>query len=504
MNTTKAQGGTGACDLAISNVVITKNSGPAVTGTDCSVNTNYNFDATFDITTNSGFKYLFFHSWRLADYGAGSFDCNKNGANQNIPNATTLGTSLSQAGKSFMDFGFINLNTITISTDPLNPTNVTSQIAATYPDNSAGIVPMNTAGVVAFVYRSGNVLHFRVTNITVTVPDCPFSVMTDIWGSNSNSGIPSPQCFICGRTQTINNPSIGLTENCQNIGKVNKYNVTLNNGPGQTLHLTYKVFLDANDNGIKDTTSGDLLLYTSGSMTIAPSSGFSSGETDVPYPYCCIGPWAYYGIYVKVYIDEFTNALTSPVVETSCTTLPIKLRSFTADRNRSNVDLKWVTEIEDNNRGFYVERMLSNGGWEQIAFVASKAPNGNSASPLTYDLSDFNNTKGISQYRLRQVDIDNKQSYSHIRSVRGEGQKSNTIIYPNPSGDGKVNIVFEGTNSIRDVSLMDVSGKTLKQWKGFTNNNIQIDNLNAGFYTVRIVNTETGEQVVEKFIVNKR
>ena len=91
-----------------------------------------------------------------------------------------------------------------------------------------------------------------------------------------------------------------------------------------------------------------------------------------------------------------------------------------------------------------------------------------------------------------------------IRSVRGEGQKSNTIIYPNPSGDGKVNIVFEGANSIRDVSLMDVSGKTLKQWKGVTNNNIHIDNLNAGFYTVRIVNVETGEQVVEKFIVNKR
>ena len=52
--------------------------------------------------------------------------------------------------------------------------------------------------------------------------------------------------------------------------------------------------------------------------------------------------------------------------------------------------------------------------------------------------------------------------------------------------------------------LMDVSGKTLKQWKGVTNNNIRIDNLNAGFYTVRIVNVETGEQVVEKFIVNKR
>ena len=53
-------------------------------------------------------------------------------------------------------------------------------------------------------------------------------------------------------------------------------------------------------------------------------------------------------------------------------------------------------------------------------------------------------------------------------------------------------------------SVIDMSGRTVKQMKGVTNNNIQIDNLNAGFYTVRIVNTETGEQVVEKFVVNKR
>ena len=210
------------------------------------------------------------------------------------------------------------------------------------------------------------------------------------------------------------------------------------------------------------------------------------------------------GIYAEVFVQEYSNSVGSQIADPSCATLPIKLRSFDANRNKSNVDLKWETEIEDNNNGFYVERKLSNGGWQHIAFVASKAANGNSNSALTYDFTDFNNTKGISQYRLRQVDIDGKQSYSLIRSVRGEGQKSNTIIYPNPSGDGKVNIVFESANSIRDVSLMDVSGKTLKQWKGVTNNNIQIDNLNAGFYTVRIVNVETGEQVVEKFIVNKR
>ena len=506
VNTTKAQdsGGTGACDLALSNVVITRTGGPGEypppSGTDCS----YTFNASFDITTNSGFKYLFFHSWRTGDYGTGSFDCNKGGA-ADPPTASRLGTTLNAQGKSFMDFGFIGLNNVTISTNPLAPTDVTANIATTYPND--GTVALNYADVTATVYKTGNVLHFEVSNVTVILYGAcnPFSLKTDIWGSNSNSNTPSAQCYICGRQQTISTPSLALTENCENPDGVNKYSLGITNGPDQTLHISYKVYANANGNSVEDPNNGDVLIFSSNAITLAPNQSISAANQPIPNPYCCIAPWAYYGIYMIVDVQEFSNDLATPIIITQCATLPIKLRSFDANRNRSNVDLKWVTDIEDNNKGFYVERMLSNGGWQTITFVASQAPNGNSSSPLTYTLSDFNNTKGISQYRLRQMDIDGKQAYSQIRAVRGEGQKSNTIIYPNPSGDGKVNIVFEGNNNgTRDVSLMDVSGKTLKQWKGVTNNNIHIDNLNSGFYSVRIVNVETGEQTVEKFIVNKR
>ncbi|HEX6170672.1 MAG TPA: T9SS type A sorting domain-containing protein [Chitinophagaceae bacterium] len=184
--------------------------------------------------------------------------------------------------------------------------------------------------------------------------------------------------------------------------------------------------------------------------------------------------------------------------------LPVKFTFFNAARSGQNVNLTWQTTTEQNNAGFEIQRFTGAGGWQDVGFVSTKAVNGNSTSSLNYQFTDINTTKGVTQYRLKQVDKDNRSSYSVIRSVRGDGQKANTIIYPNPSGDGKVNIVFDDANSPRDISLMDVSGKTLKQWKGVTNNNIRIDNLNSGFYTVRIVNVETGEQSIEKFIVNKR
>ena len=139
-----------------------------------------------------------------------------------------------------------------------------------------------------------------------------------------------------------------------------------------------------------------------------------------------------------------------------------------------------------------------------MGFVPTKATNGNSSSALNYDYSDLNSAKGITQYRLRQIDINGKQSYSPVRAVRAGGQKGKTIVYPNPSNDGKVNVVFPDINAIRDVSLMDMNGRVIRQWKRIANNNIQIDNLIAGFYTIRIVNTETGEQTIEKIVVKKR
>ena len=184
--------------------------------------------------------------------------------------------------------------------------------------------------------------------------------------------------------------------------------------------------------------------------------------------------------------------------------LPVSFRAFTASRSNSIVALKWTTVTESNNLGFEIQRLIGNGNWQTLSFIASQAAGGNSSSDLTYTYTDLNPTKGISHYRIKQIDIDNRSKLSEIRAVRGDGQKGKTIIYPNPSSDGKVSIIFEDVDGIRDISVTDISGRVIKQMKGITNNNIVVDNLTTGIYTVRIVNNETGEQEVQKFVVNKR
>lgn len=490
------------CDLQIANLVITKTAGPTVNGSDC----QFSFNASFDIVTNSGFKYLYFHSWKESDY-VGSFDCSNLNAAENPPTSATLGTAINTPGKSFLDIGFINLNNLTIGDTPLD---VTPNIATTYQNDPTVelINPGNSPGLTATVSRKGtsDTLHFVVTDITVLIAGgCggSFAVRTDIWGSNAAAPTPKAQCYRCGLLRTFSNPSIALTKNCNTAPFSYTLGLTTQPGAGN-IHVVYKLYGDKDNNDIADPAADDL-LFTSGTILLPEGVTTTvANNENLPGSYCCFEPWAQYGIFVVVDVQEFSNSIGTPVVNANCAALPIKLRSFTTQRNRSNVDIAWVTEIEDNNKGFFLERKISYGGWEEITFMPSKSVNGNSNTPLTYTYVDLNDANGISQYRLKQVDIDGKFSYSLIRSVRGQGQKSKVIVYPNPSNDGNVNIVFEDFNGIRDVQVIDMGGRIVKQWKSITNNNLSIENLKTGIYTVRILDIETGKQDIEKFVVKTR
>ena len=466
----------------------------------------YTVGVQFEIVTNSGFKNLFFHSWLSQDYpNPAIFDCSGNTPATDPGTSAQLGTAIDDPGKSFNDMGFVGLNELTFAPDV--PVDVTANFATVYPHDNSVVLnsPLNSPDVTATVTRLGNsdTLQFEITNLIVVInAPCgsPLSITTDIWGSNQNSPDPKAQCYICGLSQSFGEVTISLQKSCITVPF--QYNLTLNSSA--EFHVVFRLYADDLD-GVKEPNGDDSLLFTSDTVVLTPGS-FSTGLTNLPGLFCCTLPYSLWGLYVDVTAREFSNVISSALVEQACATiLPVSLRSFTAARNNSTVLLKWETVTEENSRGFYIERNLGNNTWETLGFVSSRAIRGNSNSALDYEYSDINNkAKGITQYRLRQVDFDGKHAYSPIRAVRAGSQKGKTIVYPNPSNDGRVNVVFADVNTIRDVSLMDMNGRVMKQWKGVTNNNIQIDNLIVGFYTIRIIDTDTGEQTVEKIVVKKR
>ena len=269
--------------------------------------------------------------------------------------------------------------------------------------------------------------------------------------------------------------------------------------PGTTPNINEQYLPNA------DLGFGDTVVYTSpaysgasGAQSFIVGPPISPSAYTYPWPNNSRDTRAFFVIF-QTPQGCYDQVLYAP----QCAILPVEYKSFTATRNRSVVLLKWETSSEEDSDGFAIERN-NNGVWSEIAFVPSQAVDGNSSDLLTYTYNDPNNVKGITQYRIRQVDFNGRFKYSEIRAVRGEGQASKTVVFPNPTSDGRVSVVFEDGNTLRDVTLIDISGRSIRQWKGVRNNNIQIDNLSAGIYSIRIVERETGAQSVEKIVVNKR
>jgi len=164
------------------------------------------------------------------------------------------------------------------------------------------------------------------------------------------------------------------------------------------------------------------------------------------------------------------------------------------------VSINWTTAQEDNSKGFNVQKYV-NGEWKTIAFVFSQSVNGTSTSPLSYSYTDQNSEKGVTQYRIQQVDLDGKFALSDIRAIRGDGSLSKIVVYPNPSSDGKVNVVFEDNLGVRDVQVSDMQGKVIKSFKGITNNILVIERLTTGFYTIKVTNRTTAASSVQKVVI---
>lgn len=473
---------------------------------------------SFNMEYNDGAKDLYITSYLDEDYtnlaisDPLDFDCgNPATPAKDMPTNTRLGTDVDEIGKSFLDIGF--------DLDPTRPNfgdpPVPVTLLTTYTPDASVVLFQNTVPgpgytpglLVTRENIGGNVGHFVITGLKVIInKDCSatIAVRTDVFASNA-SGATKAHCYDCGSPQFFNDPQVSGFKNCDNP---RRYAIGISTVDPTVRDIIYKVYLDANENNTLESGGPDILAFTSGTIQISEPGGpgpdsYSSGLVALPSPYSDSQPYSEYNYFILVEGTTLSNSIAKLLPNPGCIGLPVNIVSFTASRNHSNVLLNWETNWEQNSRGFAIERN-NDGTWKEAGFVTSQAQGGNSSDLLSYQFIDFNNSKGITQYRIRQVDFDNRSKYSEIRSVRGESQIGKIIIYPNPTMDGRVNVSFEDATQIRDVSLIDMSGRIVNQWNAVTNNQITIENLTPGMYTLRVIVPESGEQIVEKIVVNKR
>ena len=167
--------------------------------------------------------------------------------------------------------------------------------------------------------------------------------------------------------------------------------------------------------------------------------------------------------------------------------------------------LSFTTTSETNNNGFEIEKSINGKDFSTIGFVASKAVNGNSNSPINYQFEDAKLLSGKSFYRLKQVDKDGKNALSKIESINYNTNINFSVkVLSNPVSDNLILNIKSNVNRTIQINITNSAGTTLltKQQTivtGENNFSLGANQLPKGilFVTIKDKNNNTQEATIQ-------
>jgi Secretion system C-terminal sorting domain len=172
--------------------------------------------------------------------------------------------------------------------------------------------------------------------------------------------------------------------------------------------------------------------------------------------------------------------------------LPVRLTSFVVKPvNNNYVAMEWLTSAEVNSDYFIVERSKDGSNWQEVSRIKAA---GNSSILHSYNETDYTPYDGVSYYRLQQIDIDGKATWSDVKKAEINTIGINRVVTagPNPFRD-EIKIVTKSTvNEKVVVGLYNMSGRMIKSEEhqssaiGNTFYISQLSGYTNGFYIVRL------------------
>jgi hypothetical protein len=427
---------------------------------------------SWDVSANSGNKYSFFHIWQNNSYAAIDYSRRPPAA---ADLSATLGTIVVENPSTNFKIGTVYLPDVSYT-----------KVLATGTGN--GTLTRQSLG--------NGIERFTVTNLLIPGVDYnaaeTYDFRADIW-SSQHASANNVHCLLKDKIFVVNNVVSRSLLQCSGGAIVD---IRLQSSQPSSAG-TYQLYVDSDNpgsfDGVNDLKIGSELPYTTSSTPLLSGDfpyTFSGGQANIPSQYN--------GKLIWMVVSLNGSSTQVFTIANTCAVLPVTFSGFSAIRSKQQVNVKWQTAMEENTAGFNVQR-LTNGNWSTIAFVPAK----NSASGGAYEMTDVNTYRGLSQYRIVSVDLDGRQKMSDVRSVRGEEASSKLTVYPNPSTTGRINLVFDN-NAVRDIAVIDMTGRIVKQLRGESNANVTLDIQHDGLYQVQITDRITNEIVMEKILIKKR
>ncbi len=162
--------------------------------------------------------------------------------------------------------------------------------------------------------------------------------------------------------------------------------------------------------------------------------------------------------------------------------LPVDFIGLVAERNSSNVDLKWDVSQEINVREYQVERSATGTDFAAVGTATAKGKS-------IYNFTNYNTPAGTLFYRIKSVDIDGRFKYSGVLKISGNNRFSNRLkLYPVPATN-EVTVQHSKIRAGAKLMLTAADGQILRvilPAEGASHTPIDISLLAKGIYFIKL------------------
>jgi len=187
------------------------------------------------------------------------------------------------------------------------------------------------------------------------------------------------------------------------------------------------------------------------------------------------------GTSVTTEVDDGSDAFKWSVI--AVTTAPLDFVRFKAENTKSGTQLTWEVDNVVNNSHFEILKGNDPNELKSVGRIEEVK------GQLHYQFLDRQIDNETAYYKVKQVDLDGRFSYSKMLDVKSSLDLKHLVIYPNPVGQNEY-ITIE---SDQGYQIFNSSGMMLKSG---TEKSIKID-LEKGIYYIK----QNNSSEVERFIV---
>jgi len=177
--------------------------------------------------------------------------------------------------------------------------------------------------------------------------------------------------------------------------------------------------------------------------------------------------------------------------------LPVTFANFYVSRTNDDILIRWSTATENNNHHFEVQRSDNGQSWNTIAIVAGS---GNSTQLNNYSYTDKAMQKAVAYYRIMQVDMNGRSTYTVVRSIKNTDNKKGVEIFVTKNRN--ITLMFDEMKSTVSLEIYDLNGKTINR-QHFQHSayiTLHINNITTGVYVIKVIDQDNKAESKKIFL----